>query len=72
MLKIAFKITTLFSVLIFLALMATGIDWQIALMRTGLSYVILMILFYLSVLLITITSGRRFITGKQEESVEKE
>lgn len=70
MLKIAFQITTLLSVLIFLAQMLMGLIWQIALMRTAIAYLVLMLIFYLSILLITITSGRRFVLSNEKETEE--
>lgn len=68
MLKIAVQITSLFSVLIFLAQMLMGFLWQVALMRTAIAYLILMIIFYLGVLFVTIIRGRIIQAPKKETS----
>ncbi|TNE74588.1 hypothetical protein EP331_01085 [bacterium] len=67
MLKVSMKIALLLSVLIFLVLMGIGMMWQIALMRSVIAYLILMIVFYASVLLITITRGRRAVSTSSDE-----
>lgn len=69
MLKIAIKIALLLSVLIFIALIGTGIIWQVALMRSLIAYLILLIVFYVSVLLITITRGR--VISKESEEFKE-
>ncbi len=59
MLKISLQLTTLIALVIFLILMAMGIDWELALMRTTISYLGLIIIFYVSLLVITILCGRK-------------
>lgn len=70
MLKIAVKITSLISVIIFLAQMVMGYLWQVALMRTAIAYLVLMIIFYLGVLFITIIHGRITLQAPKEETSE--
>jgi|GEM_PF-3740809 cation transport ATPase len=48
------KVMTLMAVLLFFIQMMTGILWQVALMRSVTAYIILLIVYYLSILFITI------------------
>lgn len=66
MLKVPMQIASLLSVIIFLVLLGLNMLWQVALMRSLIAYLVLMILFYLGVLFLTITRGRRIISDSDE------
>jgi hypothetical protein len=59
MLKVSLQLASLIALVIFLILMAMGIGWELALMRTTISYLGLLIIFYFSLLIITILRGRK-------------
>lgn len=66
MLKVPMQIAALLSMVIFLVLLGLDMLWEVALMRSLITYLVLMILFYLGVLFLTITRGRRINSDSDE------
>lgn len=64
------KVMTLLGVLLFFIQMMTGILWQVALMRSVTAYIILLIVYYISLLFITII--KRSAPDKKSETAQSQ